>query len=329
MDAVHEFEFNKLWLDGAFRERAEVTDPAGRWRLLFPSISLTTDTLGPKTQFPNAYFTSELTFPGYTESGSRYAVSQLAVIVKDELDLEGDFESRWRESRGSEVQQVLAQSAGKATDIVRRFIDWVRTDGGQPSVGRFESREIRMTGSHVFDETGKKLNYGSGSMLTVDFTPGPTLDPETAVRYLERSVLAEGPRLSATIYADARHDYDVRRKVLFAAVALEIEIKGLLQDQAGPDQIALIELLLNHPRDFSMSAASLFHRPCIAVLGHSLKDDDPRLFRLIEQLFESRNRIAHRALVGLADTAELAAQVTAAGEAMSWCQQASEPRTGR
>lgn len=180
-----------------------------------------------------------------------------------------------------------------------------------------------MTSSHVFDEAGTRLDHGRGYMGTVDFTVGPSLDQEKAVRHLERSVLAEGPRLSATIYADAQHDYDVRRGVLFAAVALEIEIKGLLQDRAGPDQIALVELLLNHPRDFSMSAASLFHRPCMAVLGHSLKQDDPPVFRLVEQLFESRNRIAHRAFVGLADTTELATQITAAGKAMSGCQQAA------
>lgn len=41
-------------------------------------------------------------------------------------------------------------------------------------------------------------------------------------------ISTRSPRLAEMIYADALHDFDLRRKVLMAATALEVAVKDML-----------------------------------------------------------------------------------------------------
>jgi hypothetical protein len=106
--------------------------------------------------------------------------------------------------------------------------------------------------------------------------------------------------------------------VLLAAIACEIAVKNTLLEVASPHQRQLVESLLQNPRDFSLAAIALFDKPCLAVLGRSLKAQDTALYKRVEALFEDRNRIAHRALAGLRPEKDLRSEVGAAREAVSW-----------
>jgi len=66
------------------------------------------------------------------------------------------------------------------------------------------------------------------------------------------------------------------------------------------------------------AAATLFDEPCLAVIGRSLKVDQPPLFRRVQGLFEDRNQIAHKGLANLRNESKLRDEVHAATEAVGW-----------
>jgi hypothetical protein len=125
--------------------------------------------------------------------------------------------------------------------------------------------------------------------------------------------------LAALLYADALHDYDLHRQVLMTAVALEIAVKETLIGAAASDQVALVRLLLDKPRDYSMSVISLYDAAADAVCGRSLKSENLELYKTIEALIANRNRIVHKLLRDLQPPAKLHGQIKAASEAIAWC----------
>lgn len=82
--------------------------------------------------------------------------------------------------------------------------------------------------------------------------------------------------------------------MLTAAIACELKVKYVLRTKAKPEAAELLYVLLENPRDFSVGAAALFNRPMKAISGRSLRDDDRALRKNVEQLFRTRNDIAHR-----------------------------------
>lgn len=86
-----------------------------------------------------------------------------------------------------------------------------------------------------------------------------------------------------------------RVRCWFAAIACEVKIKTFLREHSNAEQAALVELLLENPRDWSLAAAALFDKPLKIVGGRSLKDeDDKSLWKGVIDLFERRNALAHR-----------------------------------
>lgn len=64
-----------------------------------------------------------------------------------------------------------------------------------------------------------------------------------------------------------------------------------------------------------MPVAGLFDRALKATLGHSLREGDRPLYNLVNKLFESRNKIAHR---GHAPDDKLSEYVRAASDVFQW-----------
>jgi hypothetical protein len=108
----------------------------------------------------------------------------------------------------------------------------------------------------------------------------------------------------------------VQQAILVAAVAVEVKTKATLRRVTSADKAALVDLILDNPRDVSVAAVNLLHRTMEASIGRSLQKDDPALFRAADRLFIVRNGIAHR---GEAPTGEEARElVDAAVRIFDW-----------
>jgi hypothetical protein len=84
------------------------------------------------------------------------------------------------------------------------------------------------------------------------------------------------------------------RATLLAAIALEVRTKRALQAIADAAQLPLVDLLLENPRDWSLAAHALFHKALPVVAGYSLGKEHADLSKRVQQLFTSRNALAHR-----------------------------------
>ncbi len=82
------------------------------------------------------------------------------------------------------------------------------------------------------------------------------------------------------------------------------------------DQVDLVQLLLNNPRDWSMSAHGLFKKalPIIAELGSEAEHKE--ISTKLQKLFSKRNKIAHEGEHVEPDEAKQ--HVAAADEAMQY-----------
>jgi hypothetical protein len=242
----------------------------------------------------------------------------LAVVVDAEID---------DAARGKALQGHPALDPATVEPFLRTFVDWIRTEGNQPTVGRFETLEINYLMSHFCDKgTGARLDHWPQQRpLTANFdTKTPNLTREQACDYVALALDGNSPSLAASLYADALHDYDLHRKVLMTAVAVETAVKEMLIRTARPDQVALINLLLNNPRDYSMSLISLFDAAAHAVRGRSLRSDNKELYKTIDALIMNRNRIVHKLFRDIDPVADLQRQIEAASEAMAWCDSISQ-----
>lgn len=109
------------------------------------------------------------------------------------------------------------------------------------------------------------------------------------------------PRPDDLLLADARHlvhwrkgPSDPELAILLAAMAVEVRTKAVLQDLATGDQADLVTLLIDNPRDWSLSAHAHFAKAIEAILGRDLGKEWRRTARAVQGLFEARNQIAHR-----------------------------------
>ena len=118
-------------------------------------------------------------------------------------------------------------------------------------------------------------------MLAAIGAPGPTPTPELLLADALTHVCAPAP--------------DLRRGILLAAIACESKIKLVLQERAHGALLALLATMLGSPRDFSMAAHSLFDSVAHSIVGRSLRKDDKKLYKQIQQLFTARNAFAHKA----------------------------------
>ena len=177
--------------------------------------------------------------------------------------------------------------------------------------------------------TATDLATGAVIPIAESLNPGYPIVryPPLTVHEAETSLL-HGPSITRSLLAQARHltlssrDPQPGLAVLLAAVACEAEAKRVLLAEAKGEALPLIEVFLRRPRIFQEPAVELFGEVAMAVLGRSLKEEDRELWKLVVQLFETRNRMAH---VADRPENEVAVKlVVAADRAIEWL---SRPRT--
>lgn len=120
---------------------------------------------------------------------------------------------------------------------------------------------------------------------------------------VQRVRAGEDPPEPETLLAEARtlllHSEGVRTRpkisVLLGAVAVEVKAKRTWEQLAREEQRALLDLALSNPRAFPRAAIDLFDSVAQALIGRSYRVEDKAGFRELQQLFELRNQVAHRA----------------------------------
>jgi len=152
------------------------------------------------------------------------------------------------------------------------------------------------------------IDAESRTMFRVGFGPAMgfrVVAPEQLLdaRAIERVKieLNQGPmHPEELLLAEAKHVANSRwaaapeRATLLGAIAVELRSKRVLREIAGPERLDMLELLLEHPRDWSMSAHGLFAKAIPTFAGVPASDEYRAVAKGVKSLFEDRNRIAHR-----------------------------------
>jgi hypothetical protein len=84
---------------------------------------------------------------------------------------------------------------------------------------------------------------------------------------------------------------DVRRAVLLAAIASEVKIKTTLVGKATAPARSAAQ---RDADDRRIATADLVHKPMKVALGRSLHEEQAVLFKAVSELFQARNKVAHR-----------------------------------
>ena len=157
------------------------------------------------------------------------------------------------------------------------------------------------------------------------------LTPEQFAEIMSRLERGEAAPIAETLLADAEYlawgvhaAPDALRAVLMAAIACEIKVKENLRSRIDDDKLPLLDFILENPREVTVTAADgLFNTLMLVAQGRSLRTDNRDLFKKVVELFEVRNRVAHR---GEWPDAEKARElVRAARSAFSWLDQTGTP----
>ena len=140
-----------------------------------------------------------------------------------------------------------------------------------------------------------------------------------SVASLVSSLNTGEPSFAAVLLADARAIYshsrsagaaDHQRAVVLAAIASEVGIKQRLRELASENQMALLDVILNNPREVTQSPPQLLNKTCLAVAGVSLSNEDDVFFKDVERrLFTLRNKVVHGGLLPSEEQARRAVEI--------------------
>jgi len=225
---------------------------------------------------------------------------EAAVTVTSGVDSSDDATSSLSEN---EAKRVIDTARSVADSLIRDYLDYVRIEHHQTWLRSSETQHLMLDQGDISDPAGRRVdhvvpNYGRPVVMTSGELGRVSDVNQEAIA--ERLSWGEKEALAKRLLADARilawpaRSPDYRQAVLIAAIACEVKIKSTLTSLATDDQLALVELVLNSPRDVSVAAAALHDKALKAVCGRSLREDDKDLHRAVERLFQDRNKIAHR-----------------------------------
>jgi hypothetical protein len=246
-------------------------------------------------------------------------------VIREATFAADDFEGYGAPKEVSERANAEVERAAKAADTaVERLLAWTRVSNGQTWLGLAGEQVHRVGSDEVVDlDAPGRLPWPARIDMSVNVVnPGTEWSAETVGDLCALAESGEDPTLADTLLADARflakaaEPRDPSRALLIAAIACEVKIKAVLTSLASDEQAPLTELLLSNPRDWSMAASALFHKPLRIIGGESLKDHDPELWKRIEKLFQRRNALAHRGVVPSDD--EALDGVRAAADVFPW-----------
>jgi hypothetical protein len=242
---------------------------------------------------------------GTGENANTYMVHVVQVVIRISGELfASEFTST---SSDPERDRALIARAvllyDEATSVGQKLVDsylgHVRATLGQFWIGFSMERSRPVWIGRLYDASGTRIPVGRPQVGKAMVKPS-TFAVSAAVHgeVLRKVSSLMDPPLAETLLRDAQHlgwtPINIREAVLLAAIACEVKIKKTLEQLASDGQLALVELVLKHPRDVSVATAALFDKALKAVCGRSLREDDPGLFKAVTRLYEVRNKIAHR-----------------------------------
>ena len=218
--------------------------------------------------------------------------------------------------------EVVKEPANVARRIAKSYLDLASIEGGQHWLGtKAHSPEITWL-THVYDEDGVRVNISVGDPMGIKIFSGAhaALTAPLQKRLLQLTAEGVQPPLAESFLRDAMYlrleGSDAAQTLLYAAIACELKVKSTLIDLAGPDQRALVDLMIGKSREFTQAVAALFDKGCMAVGGSSMREDNRKLFKALTELFQDRNVIAHRGQSP--DMARVRTHVSTAQSAFEW-----------
>ncbi len=261
---------------------------------------------------------------GTTENPRQHlGVSIIRVVVWGYAPVgASDFDGSDNHEAFKIASEYLKKASLLAEAIVGELIDWARIRRDQAWLALHGERPERVWLSEFFDEDARvRIPIGVGETFKIH-ARGRSIDPAFWASLSE--LLGDGRQnlpVAETLLADAKHllqadPPDLLRAVLIAAIACEVKVKETLRSKVAAHSLDLVEVILNNPRDVSVATSNLLHKTCKAALGCSLCEDNKKLYRRIEKLFTTRNKIAHGGHTP--SEAEARDVVKAADEAFDW-----------
>jgi hypothetical protein len=233
------------------------------------------------------------------------SVSVIRVTVETEGDVTvADFADEKPEA-SNRATAVFDAAQALAEEVIKDFVAMIRAKHGFSWMG-LSSDNIAQVGpaSLVEAETARRLPVGPTLMMHSMMFPREKALTTTQVTDLIRQIETGQPvPFAESLLADAEYlawagdweSSDPLRAILMAAIACEVKAKFVLREGIPPEQAALLDYVLDNPREVTVTAADgLFNKVMMAAQGRSLRDDDRELFKRISRLFEVRNRVAHR-----------------------------------
>lgn len=197
-------------------------------------------------------------------------VLQIAVSCLSELNI-SDFDA-CDQSHSEAYSSLFERMRTIARQLVVEFTELVRLTTPQAWLepeGLFP-RQIGMT-SLVDLDSGRSFDIMVGAGAQIHVLPADCSLDEARLHAIEQylkahKLAAEELILGQAIYlSDNEERNRPNQAVLLAAMAVELLTKRLLRETSQPQQVALVDLLLNNPRDWSMSAVGLFTKALLAV----------------------------------------------------------------
>lgn len=303
LTAVYHFEVSDLWLSSdLLGTRHDVT---------FGDYNLTLILPGSQTDFGTDKITSGppiYTLAGITsDSPSGRLLAAEVVMIRVEVHVPGDLKAppeQGAKPSNKDINtgiSILRDLVEVAREFAQNYIGLARTIFGQYWLGPSESKLKTTWVNQLLDDDGNIIPVAYYDPVRISWHSFDSALSVDANQWLVDSAAnGDRPELAESFLRDA--DYaatqtsypDLRQAVLLAAIACEIKVKDTLNAMASPEQVPLLTLLLENPRDWSMTASSLFDKAARAICGRSLRDENRNLFKEIDLLFQDRNKIAHK-----------------------------------
>jgi hypothetical protein len=207
-------------------------------------------------------------------------------------------------------QKAVDLAFPTALSVAADFISWLRVQMGRYWLPPSHEAPDVLEGWLIEASSGR-------SVRNVSFNPvihlkglgrNAGLTVEELDQVAESLAGGAAPSTPEVLLADARetlstpsveHEWqaarrDIRRAILLAAIAAEVQIKTTLDDKTPTEKKALVNIILKSFREVEVAVGELPHKTMKAAVGRSLHEDDPELFRAIKKLFTHRNHVAHR-----------------------------------
>jgi hypothetical protein len=229
--------------------------------------------------------------PGYNgvrgdDRSNPVAVSPLYFTAWLDWDVEGTGESTEDKVSLKDAVDVLRAAATRLTDGIRL---------SQPHSGLAGDLPVAQSLSAVILASGQALPR------PVPLNPGhpgalgyPPFDSATVERALSGGIRTPELLLAqASYWATWTQNPKPGLAVMLTAMACESRIRQVLVERVNSEAAPLLKVLLDKPQVFQSPAHDLFDHVAKAVLGRSLREDNPVVWAQLRKVFQLRNKMAH------------------------------------